>query len=43
MKYVLRWTPRLGGSGTRQGSEFWEHQGEVTVDISGAKFVCRTP
>jgi uncharacterized protein len=34
------------GSGARygrQGSEFWEHQGEVTVDTSGTKFVCRTP
>jgi hypothetical protein len=25
------------------GSEFWEHQGEVTVEISVIKFVCRTP
>jgi uncharacterized protein len=30
--------PRYG----RQGSEFWEHQGEVRVDFSGTKFVCRT-
>lgn len=33
------------GSGARygrQGSEYWEHQGEVTLDLSGTKFVCRT-
>ncbi|ORA18292.1 MliC family protein [Mycobacterium asiaticum] len=33
------------GSGARYGragSEYWEHQGEVTLDLSGTKFVCRT-
>ncbi|BDE13812.1 MULTISPECIES: MliC family protein [Mycobacterium] len=33
------------GSGARygrQGSEYWEHQGEVTLDLGGTKFVCRT-
>ena len=33
------------GSGARygrQGSEYWEHQGEVTLDLAGTKFVCRT-
>jgi uncharacterized protein len=33
------------GSGARygrQGSEYWEHQGEVTVDLGGTKFVCST-
>jgi len=33
------------GSGARygrQGSEYWEHQGEVTLDLSGTKFVCST-
>jgi uncharacterized protein len=33
------------GSGARygrQGSEYWEHQGEVTLDLSGTKFVCHT-
>jgi uncharacterized protein len=36
----------LSGSGARygrQGIEYWEHQGEVTVDFKGNKFVCRTP
>ena len=27
----------------RDGVDFWEHQGEVTVDFFGNKFVCRTP
>jgi uncharacterized protein len=34
------------GSGARYGREgvdYWEHQGEVTVDFHGDKFVCRTP
>ncbi len=34
------------GSGARygrQGSEYWEHQGEVKLDLDGTKFVCRTP
>jgi len=34
------------GSGARygrQGSEYWEHQGEVKLDIDGTTFVCRTP
>lgn len=34
------------GSGARYGSEgveYWEHQGEVTVDFRGNKFVCSTP
>jgi uncharacterized protein len=34
------------GSGAkygRTGVEFWEHQGEVTVDFFGNKFVCTTP
>lgn len=33
------------GSGARygrQGSEYWEHQGVVTVDVNGTKFVCST-
>jgi uncharacterized protein len=33
------------GSGARygrQGSDYWEHQGEVTLDLSGTKFVCHT-
>jgi uncharacterized protein len=33
------------GSGARYGrlnSEYWEHQGEVTLNLSGTKFVCRT-
>ncbi|SPM37046.1 hypothetical protein MRAB57_4889 [Mycobacterium rhizamassiliense] len=33
------------GSGARygrQGSEYWEHQGEVTLDFNGTKFVCST-
>ncbi len=33
------------GSGARygrQGSEYWEHQGEVNLDLGGTKFVCRT-
>lgn len=33
------------GSGARygrQGSEYWEHQGEVTLDLGGTKFVCHT-
>ncbi|MEE3063086.1 MAG: lysozyme inhibitor LprI family protein [Actinomycetota bacterium] len=33
------------GSGARygrQGSEYWEHQGEVTIDLNGTKFVCTT-
>ncbi len=33
------------GSGARygrQGSEYWEHQGEVTLNLSGDKFVCHT-
>ncbi|OJZ74801.1 hypothetical protein BRW65_06105 [Mycobacterium paraffinicum] len=34
------------GSGARygrQGSEYWEHQGEVTLDLNGTKFVCHAP
>jgi len=34
------------GSGAkygRAGVEFWEHQGEVTVDFFGNRFVCTTP
>lgn len=34
------------GSGARygrQGSEYWEHQGEVTLDFNGTEFVCRAP
>ncbi len=34
------------GSGARygrEGVEFWEHQGTVTVDFYGNKFVCSTP
>jgi uncharacterized protein len=34
------------GSGARYGRdgvEYWEHQGEVTVDFHGSKFVCKTP
>lgn len=34
------------GSGARygrQGIEYWEHQGQVTVDFLGNKFVCTTP
>ena len=33
------------GSGARygrQGSEYWEHQGEVSLDLGGTKFVCST-
>lgn len=33
------------GSGARygrQGSEYWEHQGEVTLDLNGTKIVCST-
>ncbi|BBY20950.1 MliC family protein [Mycobacterium stomatepiae] len=33
------------GSGARygrQGSEYWEHQGQVTLDFNGTKFVCST-
>ncbi|OBJ79609.1 hypothetical protein A9W97_30040 [Mycobacterium gordonae] len=33
------------GSGARygrQGSEYWEHQGEVNLDLGGTKFVCHT-
>lgn len=33
------------GSGARygrRGSEYWEHQGEVTLDLGGDKFVCHT-
>jgi uncharacterized protein len=33
------------GSGARygrQGSEYWEHQGEVKLDLNGTKFVCTT-
>lgn len=33
------------GSGARygrQGSEYWEHQGEVKLDFNGTKFVCST-
>jgi uncharacterized protein len=34
------------GSGARYGRDgvdYWEHQGEVTVDFHGDKFVCKTP
>ena len=34
------------GSGARyghQGAKYWEHQGEVKLDLGGTKFVCRTP
>lgn len=27
----------------RDGVEFWEHQGEVTVDFYGNESVCQTP
>jgi len=27
----------------RQGSEYWEHQGEVTLHLGGSEFVCATP
>ncbi|WAC89433.1 MliC family protein [Mycobacterium sp. Aquia_213] len=33
------------GSGARYGrqdAEYWEHQGEVTLDFNGTKFVCST-
>jgi uncharacterized protein len=33
------------GSGARygrQGDDYWEHQGEVTLDLGGTKFVCHT-
>jgi uncharacterized protein len=33
------------GSGARygrQGAEYWEHQGEVTLNFNGTKFVCST-
>ena len=33
------------GSGARygrQGSEYWEHQGEVALNLNGINFVCRT-
>lgn len=33
------------GSGARygrQGAEYWEHQGEVTLHLGGAEFVCHT-
>ena len=33
------------GSGARygrQGAEYWEHQGEVKLDLNGTKFVCST-
>jgi uncharacterized protein len=33
------------GSGARygrQGSEYWEHQGEVKLEFNGTKFVCHT-
>lgn len=38
--------PARSGSGskyTRAGVEFWEHQGEVTVDFYGTGFTCTTP
>lgn len=34
------------GSGARygrQGSEYWEHQGEVKLELNGTNFVCRAP
>ncbi|MGB8391065.1 MliC family protein [Mycobacterium sp.] len=37
---------QLSGSGARygrQGSKYWEHQGEVKLDFNGTKFVCHTP
>jgi uncharacterized protein len=50
---VLTWGPETAivfaeqtGSGARyggQGVDYWEHQGEVTVDFRGTKFVCQTP
>ncbi|OBH75742.1 hypothetical protein A5681_10285 [Mycobacterium scrofulaceum] len=50
---VLTWkgNPQIlfqepSGSGARygrQGSEYWEHQGEVKLDLNGTKFVCRAP
>lgn len=33
------------GSGARygrQGSEYWEHQGEVKLEFNGTRFVCHT-
>jgi uncharacterized protein len=27
----------------RRGSEYWEHQGEVKLDLGGTTFVCGTP
>ena len=33
------------GSGARygrQGDDYWKHQGEVTLDLGGTKFVCHT-
>ena len=33
------------GSGARygrQGSEYWEHQGEIKLEFNGTKFVCHT-
>ncbi|OBH08135.1 lysozyme inhibitor LprI family protein [Mycobacterium sp. E1747] len=50
---VLNWkgNPQIlfqepSGSGARygrQGFEYWEHQGEVKLDLDGAKFVCHAP
>jgi uncharacterized protein len=37
---------QLAASGARygrQGSEYWEHQGEVKLDLGGTKFVCAAP
>ena len=49
---VLKWKDtriilfiQPSGSGARygrQGDDYWEHQGEVTLDLSGTKFVCHT-
>ncbi|WP_262490926.1 lysozyme inhibitor LprI family protein [Mycobacterium simiae] len=36
---------QLSGSGARygrQGVEYWEHQGEVRLDITGTTFLCNT-
>jgi uncharacterized protein len=43
MRVILFVQP--SGSGARygrQGSEYWEHQGEVTLDLGDTKFVCHT-
>jgi uncharacterized protein len=37
---------RQSGSGAhygREGVDYWEHQGQITVDFYGDRFVCSTP